>query len=228
MTSLYDKLQGDKLILVASLPENKYELAKAAWDNGADAVKIHINVSHRASGTLFRSFHEEQEQIQRILNDSPVPVGLVAGGSTEEVLGDYNTITKHPFDFLSLYLHAAPPEILADKKLTCMMACDYTYLPSEIKQFKHLNVDILEASVIHPDLYGTYLNSRDLLRYKELVAISNLPVIVPSQKKIRVEDVKCLAETGVKGIMLGAVVTGKSEDSIKISFAQFRAAIDRL
>jgi len=228
MTSLYEKLKDNKLRVISSLPENSYQLAKAAWENGADAVKIHINVPHRASGTLFKSFHEEKEQIEKILDESPIPVGLVAGASIQDVLKDYDIITKYPFDFLSLYLHDTPPEILTNKKLTCMMACDYTYLPSEIKQFRDLNVDILEASIIHPELYGTYLNSRDLLKYRELVTISDLPVIVPSQKKIRVEDVKSIAETGIKGIMLGAVVTGNTEESIKTTIAQFREEIDRL
>lgn len=228
MTSLYESLQSKPMTLIASLPANSYELARSAWENGADAVKIHINVSHRASGTMFKSFEEEREQLERILADSPVPVGLVAGNSTEEVLSDYETIKSQPFDFMSLYLHSAPSEILADKRFTCMMACDYTYQRSEIELFQAMGVDILEASIVHPDQYGAYLNSRDLLRYRQLVQDSGLPVVVPSQKKLRVEDISSIAGSGVKGMMLGAVVTGKTTESIGAAMAQFREAIDRL
>ena len=38
-----------KFTLVVSLPSNDLELAKAALEGGADAVKVHCNVWHRAS-----------------------------------------------------------------------------------------------------------------------------------------------------------------------------------
>ena len=39
--------------LAVSLPLNDIALAKAAEEAGADALKIHINVHHDASGTHF-------------------------------------------------------------------------------------------------------------------------------------------------------------------------------
>ena len=34
--------------LVMSLPRNDPALAEAAWKNGADVVKVHVNVKHHA------------------------------------------------------------------------------------------------------------------------------------------------------------------------------------
>jgi hypothetical protein len=44
--------QEKKLVLIASLPRNDAELARAVRDAGADAVKIHMNVHHHATTQL--------------------------------------------------------------------------------------------------------------------------------------------------------------------------------
>jgi hypothetical protein len=53
MNKLLSKLQNNKLTLIASLPENSYELAKIAWEAGVDAIKVHVNVFHNASQNHF-------------------------------------------------------------------------------------------------------------------------------------------------------------------------------
>lgn len=228
MTSLYDTIMEKDLTLLASLPKNDYTLAEAAWENGADAIKVHINVSHRASGTMFRTFDEEKETLLQIIDKSPVPVGIVLGGDIDAILKDYYTVINHNFDFISLYTHHAPPSILMNDALTTMLACDYSYDISESKYIKDLHANLLEASIISPDLYGTALNGRDLLQYRRLVDECGLPVIVPSQKKIQVSDMKSLAATGIKGVMLGAIVTGDKAESIGETMALFREEIDKL
>jgi len=40
----------NKFTLVVSLPENNLELARAALEGGAQAIKVHANVWHRSSG----------------------------------------------------------------------------------------------------------------------------------------------------------------------------------
>lgn len=79
MSRLLEKLKSSKMCLIASIPQNNYELAKAAWEAGADAIKVHINIWHRASGNSFGSLEENREVFEKILKDSPVPVGIVAG-----------------------------------------------------------------------------------------------------------------------------------------------------
>ena len=45
--------------LIVSLPSNDPAMAQAATGAGADAVKLHMNVTHDASGTRFGSFAED-------------------------------------------------------------------------------------------------------------------------------------------------------------------------
>ena len=61
MNKLLDRLNNNKMCLIASIPENNYEIAKAAWEAGADAVKVHINVWHRASNNTFGTLEQNQE-----------------------------------------------------------------------------------------------------------------------------------------------------------------------
>ena len=64
--------------LIASLPGNRLDLAKAAVECGADVVKVHMNVQHRASGLHFGTFEEEKETLQEILSVAKGPCGIVA------------------------------------------------------------------------------------------------------------------------------------------------------
>ena len=52
--------------LIASLPGNRLDLAKAAVECGADVVKVHMNVQHRASGLHFGTFEVDKETLQEI------------------------------------------------------------------------------------------------------------------------------------------------------------------
>lgn len=79
MHRLLTTLKRKKFSLIASLPENSYEMAKIAWEAGADAIKVHINVFHRASQNTFGPLTEIRNTFERIIADSPVPVGIVAG-----------------------------------------------------------------------------------------------------------------------------------------------------
>ena len=63
--SLADQLTAARgnfrpMVLIASLPRNDPQLAQAALDNGADVIKLHINLRHHASGTHFGALEEEQ------------------------------------------------------------------------------------------------------------------------------------------------------------------------
>lgn len=79
-----------------------------------------------------------------------------------------------------------------------------------------------------PETYGQRLTAKELLEYAAITEASDLPVVVPTQRAIHPEEVGCLASIGVSGIMIGAVVTGKTGETIKKSISEFRNAIDRL
>lgn len=223
-----DFLLGKKrLTLIMSLPENNPQLCRAAFEEGADVVKVHINVSHRASGTHFGRLSEERPSLEEMLEGAKGPMGIVLGGSVEDAALDAEEIRGLGFSFYSVYAHHIPVWTMPmDKDL--MAACDGSYSLDEISEMRGLGVDVLEASIIPGTEYGSPLALRDLLHYSSISRVSKLPVIVPTQRKIRMDEVGMLAETGVKGLMIGAIVTGKSEESIRRAVGGFREAIERL
>ena len=200
--------------LVMSLPRNDPALAEAAWKNGADVVKVHVNVKHHASQTLFGTFEEERSAIEAMLcaaAEQTLPLAVACG-----------------FDFLSLYGHHTAPRVLAADGVSKMIAPDYTWADWEIEGLQAVGADILEASVMHPDSYGQPLSARELIRYQHLSRLSQLPIVVPTQRAIRPDEIASLRSCGVKSLMIGAVVTGKDAQSIGDAVAAFRRSIDEM
>ncbi len=214
--------------LIVSLPENRFDLAKAAWESGADAIKVHLNLSHRASGTRFERYAFYENALDEICEQSPVPVGVVPGDGVGIVRETFDEWSTKSFDFVSLYLHDAPACVLNMEGMALMMACGSNYDLEEAEEFKVLGIEALEASIIPPDGYGAPLSLRDLLHYRMLVEHSGLPVVVPTQRAILPEEVRALRQVGVSALMIGSIVIGKpaTPENIARATEQFRQAID--
>ena len=218
---------GKKLVLIMSLPKNDPDLCRAAFDAGADAVKVHVNVTHRASGTAFGSLSEERPALEAMLRKRTGPMGLMLGGSLEQVALDATAARGLPFSFHSVYAHHMPAFALGGG-VPLMAACDGAYSLEEIRRMPALGCDVLEASVISGGEYGQMLSMRDLLRYGVLAEAVSVPVVVPTQRAVRPDEVGALIRTGVKGLMIGAVVTGTELSSISRAVSAFRKAIDEV
>jgi len=81
---------------------------------------------------------------------------------------------------------------------------------------------------VHHDDYGKPLTARDLAEYRNLADALNVPVVVPSQKKILPAEVELLQAARVKALMIGAIVTGKEPSDIEKATREFREAVERL
>lgn len=224
---LINKMKERKITLVYSSPKNDYELVRTAWENGADAVKVHLNVHHHASDNNFGNYCQEKEVLLKILSDSPVPVGVVLGGNPSSVVEDFAGVMTSGFDFCSLYFHHTPSEIYQQNKMTIMSACDYTYDIDEINQCVSLGAEILEASIVPPNDYGQYLTMRDVSKYAEIKSRVSIPVLIPTQKKVRLKDLSMLKKSGIDALMLGTIVTGDTINSVSSTIAAFRNELDK-
>ena len=228
MISFNDMLLKNKHSLVISLPANDAALARLSWQEGADAVKVHINVSHKASGRTFGSFAEEKDVLTQIISEAKGPCGIVPGTDVGIVERDYASVISAGFNFISLYAHDMPLSLINDGQSVKMVAFDSSYDVSYLKYLSKIGADVLEASVMKPDSYGTRLSAKDLLVYSEICANTSLPVLVPTQRNIPVSEIQNLANCGVKATMIGAIVTGTTEETIKRAVAGYRNAIDKL
>ena len=229
MNRLLNKVKKSKMVLIASLPENSYELAKCAWEAGADAIKVHVNVWHRASNNTFATIEEQKELLKKIVNDSPVPVGIVLGDSAKKAEESLEQAVELGFDFVSLYSHHTSPNLLTCDKIDKFFAVDYTYSFDQIKLVNDSNfATFLELSICRPETYGERLNGLDLMKYKYISEHVDLPTIVPTQHVVKPSDIPLLHDCHIAGIMIGAVTYGKDKDNIFKTLKAFREAIDKL
>jgi hypothetical protein len=226
MSAFLEKLQGATPCLIVSIPGNRVDMARAAENAGADAIKVHINVTHHASGIAFGTLEQERAALEKIIAAVKVPLGLVPGEDLAISAETLRHIGAMGFAFIDGYAHTLPTWARGGK-MDYWAAINPTYTTTEVQHLANLPwVDVIEAAIIPADAYGQLLSIRDLARYRELHQILTKPFVVPSQRRLRVEDVPGLLAVGAKNIMIGAVVTGMEVAGIKTLTRAFRRAMD--
>jgi len=209
------ELLKKKISLFVSLPANRTDMYEAALQGGADVIKVHINVDHRASGSRFGSLEENLAFLEQISSERKVPHGIVPGGSAEQVSKELiDSLVSLNFDFFSLYAHHTPAWLMNDSRLTRMVAINNQYTLEQASSLSSIGIDILEASVMPPESYGSLLTAQDLASYKLLTLTIDKPIVVPTQKLVRECDLEPLVRTGIRGLMIGAIVTGTEPESL--------------
>ncbi len=212
-----------------SLPRNDVELARAAIEGGADALKVHLNVHHHASGTLFRTWREERDVIRRIVSQANVPVGIVPGAQTMASDEELSEIAAAGIDFWDAFVHHALPRMLERNDLGCMMAVNFQFPLERAALVGQLGARVIEASIVPPDEYTSPLTAHDLVSYRVLAEhAAPTPIVIPSQRRYLPRDVPHLQRAGARGIVIGAVVTGHDAHSLRDATRAFRTEIDRM
>ncbi|WP_134682840.1 hypothetical protein [Brevibacillus migulae] len=228
MNRFEQALQDKPFLLMVSLPQNDVELAKAAIAEGADGLKVHINVFHRASGNRFGPLSHYEEPFRAIRDLFEGPFGIVPGGSINEVNPtEAEQFASYGIDFTSIYGHHLSPALLKLSGVASTFAIHDQFDLNLLEVAKDFPMTALEASVIPGREYGTPLSFADLLKYRYLVKKAQIPVIVPTQRRVTPADIPVLRDTGIRGLLVGAVAMGKTADEIRRTIAAFRQAIDR-
>jgi len=230
MSDFEELLKRPALALIVSLPANQAELAQAAVEGGADAVKLHINVEHRASGNSFGSLERNLDVIRHIRAlCGAALLGIVPGDAIEKVKQDEIAQLKQlGVDFVSLYAHHTPVWLLEDSEVIKMLAVDYTYALPDIAALQAQPFSAVEASIMRPELYGAPLSAADLSQYSQIAKQVRQPVVVPTQKRILEKELSALWHAGVSGVMIGAIVTGSDPDSVYQTTRRYKHTIEQI
>ena len=227
MNRLKSQILSNKMSLIVSLPGQTEKIAKAAWEAGADALKMHLNVDHFASGLHFGTLDEEEATIKAVLNTVDIPVGIVPG-ETEIADGTIHRLADMGVDFFDIYAHFFRTQYLSVKGISTMAAIGPGYTVEDAQNVGHF-VDIMELSILPHSEYGKPLMLADIARYRQwLDRLPGKAIVIPSQKAICPEDVPWLYEAGVRCIMIGAMATGKTEQGVYETTRAFRRQIDTL
>ena len=221
---------ASKFVLLVSLTRNDPHLARIALENGADAIKVHLNCAHFASGTNFGSWEEEKERVLEVAQvvQPHIPLGIVTGAEEVPPEADLEDIGRQGFDFWDLFANHLPPAYLDWPKMGRMAAVGPDWTPDFVRRLVGWGVEIIESSIIPRSLYRTRLTAADLCYYQHLVESAGVPVIVPTQKRVTPKEVEYLKRAGVKGLAIGAVVTDLGDKFLGERVRAFREAIDAL
>ncbi len=227
MTQLLDQLKSDEPCLIVSIPTNTVEAALAAQDGGADAVKVHCNVTHHATGVTFGTLDEEEPRLRAILEAIDIPAGLVPGETLDLDVGYFEKARDMGFTTMDAYAQFWPAIVYKVEGLELAAAFDSSYSWEEMRALDSLPwVDIVEPSVVPVEEYGRLLSLRDVAAYRALIEMLDKPVIIPTQRRIRTDDIPALLSVGAKNLMIGAVVTGKKPEDVERVTREFRQALD--
>jgi len=221
-TPLYQKLTDGSFPIIVSLARHDLDLAKAALDGGAYAIKTHLNAYHRATGTTFGSFAEERPFFEELAKLG-CPLLVMAGQETVPTAEEMDALHALGFEGFNVYIDHLQPHLL-QSKLRPMPALSSTSTPVDVRKIAAIPGCIIEASIMPFERYGTAMTKDDLRRYADIVAAVDVPVIVPSQLALTPKDAVALREAGIAAPLLGAIVTGDTPQSMVKSVSTFREA----
>ncbi len=212
-------------LLIVSLPRNDRDLARAAIDGGADLLKVHVNVHHRAAGTVFGTLADEKENLTAVL-DLGTPTGLVPG--EEEMVSQEEVPQLRRFAFLDAYLTHLPLYLYA-AGVPVVPAIPHDYPPDALPFLRRLPGEWAEAALVQPEGYGHPPTAGDLIALERAGDLSGRRLIVPTQRRIHPDDLSRYFELpAVWAVMIGAIVTGLGASGIERTTRAFRQGLDRL
>jgi len=227
MSRFLDQLRSEKPCLIVSIPTNSVEEALAAQAGGADAIKVHSNVKHHATGITFGTLEQEEPRLRAIVEAVRIPVGLVPGETLELTMGFFQLVRDIGLVMVDAFAQFMPALVRRVEGIAMGAASDSSYSFEEIRNLAALPwLDTVEVAKVPTSEYGQLLSWRDVAYYAAVTKMLDKPIIVPTQRKIRIDDIPALLQVGVKNIMIGAIVTGRKAADIERVAREFRQAMD--
>lgn len=221
-TKFYTALTSGEFPVIVSLARHDLDLAKAALDGGAYALKTHLNAYHRATGTTFGTFEQERPFFEELAKLG-CPLLVMAGQETVPTAAEMEALADLGFEGFNVYIDHMQPHLL-QSRLRPMPALSASSKSEDIQRVAALPGCIIEASIMPFERYRTAMTPADLARYRAITEAVDVPVIVPSQLSFTPDDLEQLRHAGIAAPLLGAIVTGDTPASMRTAIA---AAIKR-
>lgn len=221
-TKLTRALRDGEFPVIVSLARHDLDLARAAIEAGAFAIKIHLNAYHRATGTTFGSFAEERPFCEELATLG-VPLLVMAGQERVPRPQEMDALANLGFEGFNIYVSDMQPHLL-QSKLRPIPALGEASTDEDLQMILAIPGAMMEASVVSFADYGNPLNETDLARFRAIARKAGIPVIAPSQKRFVPDDMKRLRDAGVAAPLLGVIVTGTTPESMRAAVKPIVAA----
>lgn len=222
--TFHEQLMTGKKLLVVSLPENTFEYAQKAVESGADGVKLHINVQHRATKKVHSDWKEVREVVRAIHTKLDCYIGIVPGAELMATRDELDDMKCSGVSFLDVYVDYAPLYLL-ESDLFKVLALNHTYHLQTVEDLTSVGADAVEVSIVKPEQYHKNLTAMDLLNYSQILKRTQLPAFVPTEKMIKTEEIERLFHMGFTGMIIGPVVTGTDMETFGIKVKEYSKVI---
>jgi hypothetical protein len=230
MPRLTERLRSTDPTLCVSLLRNDPDLARAVEAEGADAIKLHTNLAHAATGAIVPDLDREADRLRAVLAAVTIPVGIVPRGRPGTTAAEVERLRDLGFEFVDLYGKHTSPASLAVEGIDHWVAPTPDYDRHMLRVLAaRPDVDVIEAAFFPVDVFGSQLCVDDLVRLQlgmEAIAPSGTPVIVPTDRRLEPHDVPALRDIGIHNLLIGFAATGSEDESIVRATARFRSALD--
>jgi hypothetical protein len=220
-----DFSETKKFHLLIDLHSNSKEFASAAQEAGADAVILHLNESP-AQGARFGGLEIEEDSIKECLSDSKLPIGLTIGDARQLSNEEWEKCVGLGFSFANMFAHHMPTFVWKDDRISKLISFGPGYILEQIRtlsEFREFSAYI--ASFTPVQGIGLNLSVLDVTTLKLIVGLVKKPVLFPTLRMVRKEDVGILRSLGVRGIILNNVTYGNSVDALRETVQSFKEAI---
>ena len=224
-TRLTKALREGEFPVIVSLARHDLDLAKAAIEAGAFAIKVHLNAYHRATGTTFGSFAEERRFFEDLATLG-VPLLVMAGQEKVPSPQEMEALADLGFEGFNIYVSDMQPHLL-QSRLRPIPALGEASTDEDLQGILDIPGAMMEASVASFADYGKPLDESDLDRYRTITGKAGIPVIAPSQKMFVPDDMPKLRDAGIAAPLLGVIVTGTTPGSMRAAVQPIVAAIRR-
>jgi hypothetical protein len=187
--------------LLAILPHNNAEYAVAAEVAGADAIILGIDKTESTFPGLFGSFDLQEDSISTIISSSSIPVGISIGDSRPLTRENWDRIVGKKFSFVNMYAHHMPPFVLQDSRMEKLVTIGPGYMVEQIRNLSEMQgVVALEAAIVSPQGMNHIFSVLDLATLRMIAKMSTKPVILRTQKRVEVEDMGTIIDSGLRGL----------------------------
>lgn len=220
MPKLIDYLKTQKLTLIASLPNCTLEYAAAAIGGGVDAISFAVD--------SFDKYSALKDNIAQIIDQSPLPFGLVISSTKGFKVSDLRKLVASGIDFIGIPIENRPAALKNQTEIAEVYILDKDFTIDEILNIEKKDNIILEAKINKTSEVGQELTVGDLQNFITMATSTDFPIVITTQKKIYPSEIPIIWDTGVKGVEITKIVTGKTLKSFQKAVRDFRLAIDDL
>lgn len=224
MNSALFNLSPGKFLIFGDLHANLSPFALACEEAGADSIVLHLN-ENSAQGR-FGGLEIEEDSIKDCLSVLKIPTGIAIGDSRPLVKDEWEMCVSLGFSFVNMFAHQLPTFVWKDSRISKLVSIGPGYILEQVKSLSEFEgVTGVLASLTPTQGYGLSMTLFDVATLKLITSLAKKPVLYPTQRAIRPEDISTLREQGCKGLLVSNSIYGPTPETCKEVMASFRGEI---